>query len=1697
MKRRTTLSILIAMVLLVVTSFVVYAAFTFTTKTVSNINNFEISFSDDNQKITSPESLSSTFSKAGDYQEFEFTIQNNTSEIISYDVYLSNCSDSATEGMPSISNSVLVYNNSNTFVGVASDYAIASQIETELILLPGASITYSVSLELHNAIEVENYTDTSITLDVEFHAKTVDVKKYSIVTNEDEFAEVIDSVNYGYNKTIILGNNLTLTKNYSIGNTCTIDLNNCNLSGGALNISNNEKSCVLTIKGNGEFTSNVSISSSYSFLDILDDVQSSATITFESYDVSKINDIILRNIKSNYIYEESEGNVIGIDLLKNNKFYNPSLSVVTEFYKPSDDQYNASISNYILTADVEIKSYVVRIAYLTYNYDILVLGKQTNDVVISEDGVTPVEYQTILDFIVSTELKHISYYKTPTTNEEEIVAKTLASDLFLPTSLKKYNCSIVWQSSDASIISDDGTVAIGAEGDVTLTAYIRINDQQYIVEFDISIAKETNEMKLHRLISKLNIILTKLYSDSDIDSYYTLPSVDNYAELTGDLGIVDLKYSIDMKYTYLQFYNTYDLGLSSITFDKYAQINVEAKFEGTEKIETGLIDVIIDLSTNEDLIDLVMQELQIEFDKVDVLANMLETRKQGLSNEKGDFSLITFHKGFDIEYDEYETETGLTNYCYSFDNENDMLIIHPEYFTSTSERIPLKVKIMVNGENVNKDDKPVYFTVPGAIHCDENGFNDSTLFYSIKMQVLQQSIKKFNDEAEDNEEDIPYNFAIPNTFEGISNIFTEVEHNDYILIADILKCDTLIVKTGTNNKLSINSQDLSELKAIINWALGDKEKDTIDLGFIDNEYSWIKSNGDSYITDGEETVVLSYASKYPYFEAYWNSILYKNKKKDNVLTQQEQKELEAILTDIIFNSLIEWMTLETDTVVSFEDYLSSVDSTIVLDEAIANIIGDYENDGNKTISSLEEEAIVRYSWYKGYSNFYPKWREYISYMDMDINYSTNELLSNFTLTNYLYGYSSAENGNDNAQFFKNGDVAISILEIIYNWQALTSSPVSFLDYFIDNTKVNENNVMTKKEAESILAIFGLTSEYTSTKSEYASGIGNRTINIISTGEYNLLKQFILYNYYNYRSYEYNNTTYYDYFSNDYYEEVTEPAGLLGAAGRRFTQNGYNDLISLIKEATTQIISNTSKDYTFYSKENFNNILLWATSTNVGVSIPKLYYYSNNSKVELTEYSIYDYSYSASDFTVTQYNSIIYNDVVSDGLSSISYPEYLVIMNYLMSDCYNTPRKIYAKTSGVDIAARDLYDFINMKFSNNNLSNDEHTNDGGEIVGLINSLGVDLSDFNKIISWAKTFGSDKCVKQNIVNSNIVADGLNTISEDEYDIITNYINNSLMFDNSTKNLFNNKLNIFLTNLNDNKSYTASLSEFNLYYNDILPFETLTFSNYYYLETSNFNENVFNGLKEFINLNSIYFNGTKNTFMFTTNDIANEVFLLISSYCKELNLLDIKYMNVSTIDSIVNLNKLVSIDLKGNIDIDSISIILDIDKGQIKYLNIHEIFSDLEFEYIETMYNKLYYSYLNNNSPKTPILVYSSSGLETIYKPYREYSNDELLAMEYLYYLKEIRSITSERLILTTDIIVSINPDNSPVSYEITWKVETPGGLETKIDENCYFERITNEECPNVVVSATIDINGSESGGSYTRYFVVELPKISTEN
>ena len=730
MKKRTILSILTSLVLLVVTSFVVYAAFTVNEPYAGDIGYHEINNASLSRDITN----SISFTEPGQEESIVITLTNNDTKSYAYSYNLTT-TETINESILSLYKMIYVYYNQD-YVGVLSDLILGSVDMPTDYSLANLSVDNTFTFKLHNAAYeiIDQYDLSSININFSCNLLSTNAQKYIFVNNTDEFAKAIDDTNRVSGKTIIL------TKSFSTNISSILNDVKIDLHGNTLTLSNdvnitgtNDKRVNLEIsdsKSGGTIASNKFVTNEYSYITF--DIESDITnfVDLSSCSTSEVLDIISNDLSSK-LFIERDVNVLG------------------------------NYISYVNYAKLEL--YFDGEENTTGIYDVLSKTNEVIEVRISGEDAKTIYMKSygnnndVLNDIIMNNLAHLYKFLNESNTYD------VAYDLYLPTSIREYNATISWHSSNQSLMLDTGKI-IGEYGKVVLTATIKLYDKAYTVDYHVFVLKQNNLTKLQILAAQVekNILFTKVYNENNLDhtgSLYVLPVADstsaNYYTnwVNEDLDIIELSYEVYSAHYYLSvtnkddnmdgIYEYSDVFLNQITYDKNARIKIKGKFENDEREYETDIAVRILLSES-DLKDKVFEDVQAYLDSIDVLKLILNTRSvNGIINESGDFSLLKKIHSVKLDYEEVDVSNlySINNYVVEFDLTKLSL---------TNQRIPINVKIMtnVNGVEESTAEKILYFNVPGALtpynfssfdFLENENSNTKNIFYTLKLQVAQQS----------------------------------------------------------------------------------------------------------------------------------------------------------------------------------------------------------------------------------------------------------------------------------------------------------------------------------------------------------------------------------------------------------------------------------------------------------------------------------------------------------------------------------------------------------------------------------------------------------------------------------------------------------------------------------------------------------------------------------------------------------------------------------------------------------------------------------------------------------------------------------------------------------------------------------------------------------------------------------------------
>lgn len=527
--------------------------------------------------------------------------------------------------------------------------------------------THTLTFELHSAAAGTYYSGREVAVSIESYALTPNFQTDIFVGDETEFVNAVNDVNFGsvpYN--IRLTRDITLTKNYTLKNPCSIDLMGNELVFGG-NYINLEQSGTVKLFSSDkthytELTSEsggITLNGAGTLLNIVE---------FGSGGASPVD---AASLYAGRVTINSDGGVKLFDAegaknlvcsrfsdkIKNGLTSGQSVSLfgALAFYRiqgglsvgvSSGDYVYDGTSGVITAPEGKTRTYPTSVTVAGEKIDFKINGADSEGTLAS---------------ILQNELAHIPASYTDTETGETVLPE-VTYDLFLPALIQGKNASVVWWSSDASLMSSSGKIGDTAQGQVSLVATIRINDSVYSRVFTFSVYRQDNEMKFQYLLALMNPVTLGEVYDAE-GSVRALAVVDgenanDYRKILtngADLGITALEYEVEPVYYFLTVTDEdgdgyqNDLYLNQPTFQSYAQIKVRGRF-GDEVYE-GTVGVEISLGNNAELQNKVYTYIESKLNETDVLANLIRTRvEHGMANEKGDFVLPAEYMGYKVEY---------------------------------------------------------------------------------------------------------------------------------------------------------------------------------------------------------------------------------------------------------------------------------------------------------------------------------------------------------------------------------------------------------------------------------------------------------------------------------------------------------------------------------------------------------------------------------------------------------------------------------------------------------------------------------------------------------------------------------------------------------------------------------------------------------------------------------------------------------------------------------------------------------------------------------------------------------------------------------------------------------------------------------------------------------------------------------------
>ncbi len=848
------------------------------------------------------EDVSLSFSASGERKEVPLSISNSSAANLAYEFTLSlqGETDAETEKFAS---AILVYLDGN-FIGTLAEISNSSKRFTSGGLLMAKSATartesHTLALELHVAADKsawnKNYTAKLTT-----YVKNADYGNYIFVSDEAGLKKAAADVNSGLlenTQTVVLASDLTMGADVAFTRPVKIDLagNRLLFSAGANLIFGGEGDAYLTSSRAmksadlSEFTGAVVVNGEKTVLHIADfyaettgtlsetpdegqNVGSlyAALVTLTSYDQTAAAAAMMQRAEERFPAGFSAGkSVYPFGAMA---FYGKSLHVSA----PAGCTYG-SASGALSVPQISV-SRVETLSAGAASADFRLIANADEEV-----------FATLF----TEELQHIP-------NDPKLTADPVTCDVFLPTYIENKNVRIDWQSSDEASISSDGTLAdvLKANTAVTLFATVYVNDSVFQTKFTFRVTSQTKETKFKYLVAQLNPVrLNKVYktdADNRGEAFVYLPSVGgNYDYRTGyksntltwveetsagvykgfsDIGLVGLSYTVQNAYNFVSLYkdgNDTAIYLNAATFYTFAQVTVTGDF-GNGEVYTENVNVLIELGQDSELYDLAFSNVEKKLSEVNILQNILDTRlKYGMQNERGDFYLESSYQSVAIAYKPLEPAGAVSATALETDETSAFcgwyhISVDSTKFSASESSAGIRVTLQIQGDE-NPPTRILYFNVPAVIKPDDRGFENYSVFSSVKYQTFtslpeeERQQSTVSAEVEERLAALPKitaEYAAGFTVSGGTTKLLTNDTADYILVRDTQFVKKLSFAVGMTSGASDSHIAAYKLALLLDWATGSTEKE---LPFaIDGVDSSVKSNGKEYMNTEEVAAIKTY-----------------------------------------------------------------------------------------------------------------------------------------------------------------------------------------------------------------------------------------------------------------------------------------------------------------------------------------------------------------------------------------------------------------------------------------------------------------------------------------------------------------------------------------------------------------------------------------------------------------------------------------------------------------------------------------------------------------------------------------------------------------------------------------------------------------------------------------------------------------------
>lgn len=460
-----------------------------------------------------PQSL--VFSEPGDKIDIPLELLNLSPHIFHYYYKLSLKDNTGLE------NAILVYLDgefAGTLGALASGGTAIDNGRFIMGAAGGANPTkkHVLTFELHAAAQGTYYADKTVKVTVESYAKTTNYQTDIFVAdNEDDFINAVNDVNYGETPYIIrLTENITLTRSYALLNPCSIDLMGNKLDFNGFDIVLRQSGTVkLFSSEKTEYTSLVEGAGGF----VLDSVNASFDIKDFVY---KEKDEYGKEINTALLYSAK----VGINSLEGVKLFDAEAAknlMTGRFSQKIKAGLKGGQSADVLGALIFYKTaggLEITPNEADYGYD-GVSAKITAPAEVIRTYLTSIDIAgTSVEFKINGKddesalgaLLANELGHIPTSfidpGTQELVVPEVTSDLFLPTFVRQKNASVTWWSSNPTLMTASGKIGDTARGDVSLVATVHIGNSVYTSVFSFMVYRQDNEMKFQYLLALMNPI---------------------------------------------------------------------------------------------------------------------------------------------------------------------------------------------------------------------------------------------------------------------------------------------------------------------------------------------------------------------------------------------------------------------------------------------------------------------------------------------------------------------------------------------------------------------------------------------------------------------------------------------------------------------------------------------------------------------------------------------------------------------------------------------------------------------------------------------------------------------------------------------------------------------------------------------------------------------------------------------------------------------------------------------------------------------------------------------------------------------------------------------------------------------------------------------------------------------------------------